>query len=79
MNFNLTEEVVTAQQSFFSTERSTDLTNLSIREAGDLVRRKVISPSNEFAVIDDVRESHSEAEECSNIVVYCKGQNRRIR
>lgn len=44
LNFNLTEEVVTAQQSFFSTAQNTDLTNLSIREAGDLVRRKVISP-----------------------------------
>jgi aspartyl-tRNA(Asn)/glutamyl-tRNA(Gln) amidotransferase subunit A len=41
---DLTEELVAAQQTFFGSEQSNDPTRLSIREAGDLVRRRVISP-----------------------------------
>ncbi len=44
MNSDLTEELMGAQQTFFGNERSTDHTNLSIREAGELVRREAISP-----------------------------------
>ena len=44
MNSDLTEELMAAQQTFFGREQSTDHTKLSIREAGDLVRRKAISP-----------------------------------
>jgi aspartyl-tRNA(Asn)/glutamyl-tRNA(Gln) amidotransferase subunit A len=45
MNSNLTEELMAAaQQPFVRREQSTDHTKLSIREAGELVRRKVISP-----------------------------------
>ncbi len=44
MNSHLTEEFMTAQRTFFGREQSTDHTKLSIREAGDLVRRKAISP-----------------------------------
>ena len=43
LNSYLTEELMAAQQTG-GRERSTDPTALSIREAGDLVRRKVISP-----------------------------------
>ena len=39
-----TEELAAIQQTVFGKERSTDLTALSIGEAGDLVRRRVISP-----------------------------------
>jgi aspartyl-tRNA(Asn)/glutamyl-tRNA(Gln) amidotransferase subunit A len=42
-NSDLTEALMVVQQTVGS-EQSTDQTNLSIREAGDLVRRKVISP-----------------------------------
>jgi len=42
MNCNLTEELMAAHQILF--RESTDHTKLSIREAGDLVRRRVISP-----------------------------------
>jgi aspartyl-tRNA(Asn)/glutamyl-tRNA(Gln) amidotransferase subunit A len=44
MASNLTEEFMAARQTFFGREQSTDPTRLSLREAGDLVRRKVISP-----------------------------------
>jgi aspartyl-tRNA(Asn)/glutamyl-tRNA(Gln) amidotransferase subunit A len=44
MNSNLTEDLMAAQQTLFGREQSTDHTKLSIREAGDLVRRKAISP-----------------------------------
>jgi aspartyl-tRNA(Asn)/glutamyl-tRNA(Gln) amidotransferase subunit A len=44
LNAHLTGEVVAIQQTVFGKERSTDLTTLSIGEAGDLVRRKAISP-----------------------------------
>jgi aspartyl-tRNA(Asn)/glutamyl-tRNA(Gln) amidotransferase subunit A len=47
MNSNLAEELMAAQQTFLGRvggEQSTDLTKLSIREAGELVRRKVVSP-----------------------------------
>jgi aspartyl-tRNA(Asn)/glutamyl-tRNA(Gln) amidotransferase subunit A len=44
LNSDLTEELTAAQQAFLGREQSTDHTKLSIREAGDLVRRKVISP-----------------------------------
>ncbi len=44
MNSNLTEELIAAQQALLGREQSTDHTKLSIREAGDLVRRKLISP-----------------------------------
>jgi aspartyl-tRNA(Asn)/glutamyl-tRNA(Gln) amidotransferase subunit A len=36
--------LVAAQQTFFDREQSSDAASLSIRQAGDLVRRKVISP-----------------------------------
>jgi aspartyl-tRNA(Asn)/glutamyl-tRNA(Gln) amidotransferase subunit A len=44
LNSDLTEELIAAQQTFFGKEQVTDYTRLSIREAGELVRRKVISP-----------------------------------
>jgi aspartyl-tRNA(Asn)/glutamyl-tRNA(Gln) amidotransferase subunit A len=44
MNSDLTEELMAAQQTFVGREQSTDHTKLSIREAGELVRRKVVSP-----------------------------------
>ncbi|HET6669966.1 MAG TPA: amidase [Pyrinomonadaceae bacterium] len=44
MGSNLTEGRMTAQQILFGRKQNTDLTKLSIREAGDLVRRKEISP-----------------------------------
>jgi aspartyl-tRNA(Asn)/glutamyl-tRNA(Gln) amidotransferase subunit A len=44
MNSGLTKELTAAQQAFFGSEPDTDYTKLSIREAGELVRRKVISP-----------------------------------
>ena len=43
-NSNFTEELMAAQQTLLGREQSTEHTKLSIREAGDLVRRKVISP-----------------------------------
>jgi aspartyl-tRNA(Asn)/glutamyl-tRNA(Gln) amidotransferase subunit A len=42
MNSDLTEELIAVRQT--GREQSTDPTTLSIREAGNLVRRKVISP-----------------------------------
>lgn len=42
MNSDLTEELMAVQQT--GRERSTDHTALSLREAGELVRRKEISP-----------------------------------
>jgi hypothetical protein len=39
-----TEELAAIQQTVFGKRRSADLTALSIGEAGDLVRRTVISP-----------------------------------
>ena len=44
LNARLTEEVAAIQQTAFGRKRSTDLTTLTIGEAGDLVRRKAISP-----------------------------------
>lgn len=44
MNSNLTEELIAAQQTLFVRDQGTDHTKLSIREAADMVRRKVISP-----------------------------------
>jgi aspartyl-tRNA(Asn)/glutamyl-tRNA(Gln) amidotransferase subunit A len=44
MNSNLTEQFMAAQQTLLVRKQSTDHTKLSIREAGDMVRRKVISP-----------------------------------
>src|SRR6266508_2987256 len=44
MNSHLTEELMSAQQTFLGGEQDTEHTKLGIREAGDLVRRKVISP-----------------------------------
>jgi hypothetical protein len=44
MNSNLSEELMATQQTLFGREQSTDHTKLSIREAGELVRRKAISP-----------------------------------
>jgi aspartyl-tRNA(Asn)/glutamyl-tRNA(Gln) amidotransferase subunit A len=44
MNSDLTEELRASQQISFVREQRTDHTKLSIREAGDLVRRKQISP-----------------------------------
>lgn len=44
MGSNLTEECMAAQQTLSGRKQDTDHTKLSIREAGDLVRRKVISP-----------------------------------
>jgi aspartyl-tRNA(Asn)/glutamyl-tRNA(Gln) amidotransferase subunit A len=44
MNCNLTEELMAAQQTLFGRKQSTDHAKLSIREAGELVRRKVVSP-----------------------------------
>lgn len=44
MNSDLTEELMAGQQTFLGSEHSTDHTKLSIREAGELVRRKVVSP-----------------------------------
>lgn len=43
-NSNFTEELMAVSQPLFGKEQSTDHTKLSIREAGDLIRRKVISP-----------------------------------
>ena len=43
MNSNLTEDLI-AQQSLIGREQSTENTILSIREAGDQIRRRVISP-----------------------------------
>ena len=42
MHSNLTEELMAVQQT--ARARSTDPTALSLREAGELVRRKAISP-----------------------------------
>jgi aspartyl-tRNA(Asn)/glutamyl-tRNA(Gln) amidotransferase subunit A len=44
MNSPLTKELLAAQQTSLGKDRSTDHTELSIREAGELVRRKAISP-----------------------------------
>jgi aspartyl-tRNA(Asn)/glutamyl-tRNA(Gln) amidotransferase subunit A len=44
MNSHVTEELMAAQQTSFAREQVTDCTKLSIREAGELVRRKAISP-----------------------------------
>ena len=44
LSSQFTEELAAIQQTVFGKERSTDLTALSIGEAGDLVRRRVISP-----------------------------------
>jgi aspartyl-tRNA(Asn)/glutamyl-tRNA(Gln) amidotransferase subunit A len=44
MNSCLTEELAAIQQTVFGNRRSTDHTSLTIREAGDLVRRKAVSP-----------------------------------
>ena len=44
MNSSLTERLMAAQQRLSGREQSTDYSKLSIREAGDLVHRKVISP-----------------------------------
>lgn len=44
VNSNSTERFMVAQQTRAGKEQSTDLTKLSIRKAGDLVRRKLISP-----------------------------------
>jgi aspartyl-tRNA(Asn)/glutamyl-tRNA(Gln) amidotransferase subunit A len=44
LSSQFTEELVAIQQTVFGKERSTDLTALSIGAAGDLVRRKAISP-----------------------------------
>src|SRR6266496_3912979 len=44
MHSDLTEELMTTQQTLFVREQRTDHTKLSIREAGELVRRKVVSP-----------------------------------
>ena len=44
MNSSLTEGLMAAQQTSSGREQSADHSKLSIREAGDLVRRKVISP-----------------------------------
>jgi aspartyl-tRNA(Asn)/glutamyl-tRNA(Gln) amidotransferase subunit A len=44
MNSGLTEELMGAPPSFLGREQSTEHTELSIREAGDLVRRRAISP-----------------------------------
>ena len=41
---SLTEGLMAARQTLSGTEESTDYSKLSIREAGDLVRRKAISP-----------------------------------
>jgi hypothetical protein len=44
LNSQFTEELKAIQQTVFGKERNTDLTALSLGEAGDLVRRKVVSP-----------------------------------
>ena len=44
LNASLTEKLKATQQTLFGTKLNTDLTRLSIREAAELVRRKVISP-----------------------------------
>ena len=44
LNVHLTEEVAAIQQAVFGKARNSDVTMLSIGEAGDLVRRKAISP-----------------------------------
>ena len=44
LNSRFTDELEAIQQTAFGKERTTDLTALSIGEAGDLVRRKVVSP-----------------------------------
>ena len=44
LNSYLTDELTAVRQAVSGRERSTELTTLSIREAGDLVRRKAISP-----------------------------------
>lgn len=43
MNSKLTEDLIEAQQTLFGREQSSE-TKLSIREAGDQIRRKAISP-----------------------------------
>jgi len=43
-NSCLAEALMAVQQTVSAGKRSTDLTTLSIREAGDLVRRKAVSP-----------------------------------
>ena len=44
LSLHLTAELAAIQQTVFRKQRSTDLTTLTIGEAGDLVRRKAISP-----------------------------------
>lgn len=44
MNSNLSEKLIAAQPNLFGMEQSTNQTKLSLREAGNLVRSKVISP-----------------------------------
>lgn len=44
LSSQFTEALAAIQQKVLGKERSTDLTALSIGEAGDLVRRKVMSP-----------------------------------
>jgi aspartyl-tRNA(Asn)/glutamyl-tRNA(Gln) amidotransferase subunit A len=44
MSSDLTEQLMAAQQTFFGRDEGNDHTKLSIREAGELVRRKEISP-----------------------------------
>jgi hypothetical protein len=44
LNSYLTDQPVAIQEVVIGRERSTDHTTLSIREAGDLVRRKAVSP-----------------------------------
>ena len=44
MTSDVTGKLIASQQTVLGAEQSTDLTKLSIREAGELVRRKAISP-----------------------------------
>jgi aspartyl-tRNA(Asn)/glutamyl-tRNA(Gln) amidotransferase subunit A len=44
MTSDVTGKLIASQQTILGAEQSTDLTKLSIREAGELVRRKAISP-----------------------------------
>ena len=44
MTSDVTGKLMASQQTVLGAEQSTDLTKLSIREAGELVRRKAISP-----------------------------------
>jgi len=44
MHSGLDEPLMTAQQTLFVNEQKTEHAKLSVREAGELVRRKVISP-----------------------------------